>query len=391
MSAPVIGVVGARGAVGGAALGALFAAGRHAVRAGYRARPGSDPSSDDPHIDWRTLDLDDAGSLAAFCRGCAVVLNAAGPSVRIADRVARAADAAGADYVDAFGDRALTAPLAARPLAPTRRVIHCAGIYPGLSAIVPRWLAARHFDRIDTLLGWSGGREACTPGAAADVLLSTAQGFGSSGAAWRGGRLVTGAPAAAGMARIAGYPDEVHVQPFLSDEWAALAADLAIRDAQWHGVFASSRAADAIGRGVARLRHAAADPLDEAAALDAAIADLVATARLDLAGQTPYYRLVIEATGERAGRPRRLRAVLHAHDSYRLTGAIAAAAARRLVDAPPAPGVARAAQVLDWDTLHDSLRAAHAIASFGLVDLPGAHDAAEGTGQDGSRIEEGAL
>ncbi|MCA8093730.1 saccharopine dehydrogenase NADP-binding domain-containing protein [Burkholderia anthina] len=376
MSAPVVGIVGARGAVGSAARASLLASGRHAVRAGYRTRRGGFPDDNDPHVDRRALDIDDAASLAAFCHGCTVVLNAAGPSVRIAERIARAADAAGADYVDAFGDRALSAPLAMRPLAPARRVVHCAGIYPGLSAIVPRWLAARHFDRIDALSGWSGGREACTPGAAADVLLSTAQGFGSSGAAWRAGRRVTGAPAAAGMTRIAGFPDEVHVQPFLSDEWTALAADLGIRDAQWHGVFASSRAADAIGRGVVRLRQAGPDALDEA------VADLVETARLDLAGQTPYYRLVIDAAGERAGNPLRLRAVLHAADSYRLTGAIAAAAARRLIEAPPAPGVMRAAQLLDWSALHDDLLITRAIESFSVTEAAGCATAG---------IDEGAI
>ena len=84
MTTSMIGVLGASGAVGGAALAGLCAEGRHALRAGYRSRPlRSDKTS---CADWQPVDVDDETSLARFCDGCEVVLNAAGPSCPVLDR-----------------------------------------------------------------------------------------------------------------------------------------------------------------------------------------------------------------------------------------------------------------------------------------------------------------
>jgi len=306
----------------------------------------------------------------------------------IGDRVARAADKAGADYVDAYGGRLLTELFQASPLSIKRRVIHSAGIYPGLSELLPRWLARTHFDNVHTLRGWSGGREACSPAAAVDVLASTHQGFGHAGAIWENGSRITNAIAAHVDADLPGFAGRVYVQPFLSEELELLGRDLDLRDVRWGNVMASTRALDVIARWGRRLgAHATAMNTEPYRQLQQqAVDELVDTARLDLAGQTAYYRLLIEMEGIRAGTAKRLRAVLKARDSYRVSGVVAANAASVLVTDPPPPGIYRADCILDWEKLLRTLQHNRSIDDFTIASLS-ASCCNDGPGQ----IEEGVL
>ncbi|WP_449065129.1 saccharopine dehydrogenase NADP-binding domain-containing protein, partial [Planomonospora algeriensis] len=97
----MIGIVGGYGAVGGAAARLLADRG---VRVGGRDLEAARRFVDEElggRGEARRVDAYDEAALAAFCRGCRVVVNCAGPSYLLLDRVARAAFRAGADYVDA--------------------------------------------------------------------------------------------------------------------------------------------------------------------------------------------------------------------------------------------------------------------------------------------------
>ena len=186
----LIGIIGGYGAVGRAAarrlqkwrVGALRLGGRHPERAAAFAAEELGGQAEVLGVDYRS----DA-ELAAFCSGCRLVLNCAGPSYRILDRIARAAFAAGADYVDSYGDDPTHERLAPGFPQP-RTAILSAGVMPGMAGLLPRWLAARGFERVSRLLGYVGGLERVTPAAAADYLLSLGSGYGESLAGWRDGR-----------------------------------------------------------------------------------------------------------------------------------------------------------------------------------------------------------
>ena len=155
----VVGVLGAAGAVGTATARALGAA-------GVRVRPGVRPA----------VDAGDPASLARFCAGCRVVVNATGAGER--ERVASAALAAGAHYVDPTGDAALVD----RAKGATWTALLAAGATPGLSGLLPRWLASQGFDRASVLTAYAAAFDGFTPGAAAEFLLSLDGGDGEAGA-----------------------------------------------------------------------------------------------------------------------------------------------------------------------------------------------------------------
>lgn len=370
MTQPVIGIVGASGSVGSAALECLQGDSNLVLRAAYCTRPPQQP--DKRRTTWSCVNIYDESALARFCSECTVVLNTAGPSTLMADRIARAADLAGAHYVDAFGGCLLAKRLQQSPLSTGRCVIHSAGIYPGLSELLPRWLADTHFDSVDLLHGWSGGREACSAASAADVLLSTHQGFGRAGAIWKGGRRITNAMVAQDFIDLPGFPGRVRVQPFLSEELEGIACYLNLHDAQWGNVMASARALEVIAHWSGRLslHPDTAGTGTHQNLLEQAVADLVDTARHDLLGHTAYYRLVIEMEGALASRPRRLRAVLKAKNSYQVSGAVAANAVSALIHNPPQPGVYRADSVLNWDEVLHSLRHNRCMEDFTIAVLP---------------------
>ncbi|HEV2999387.1 MAG TPA: saccharopine dehydrogenase NADP-binding domain-containing protein [Solirubrobacteraceae bacterium] len=146
MGGAAVAVIGASGATGRVVAeelaghvpgGALVLAGRDPARV-RAALPGVAP-----RFDVRAVDVFDDRSLAALCADCDVVVNCAGPSAAVRDRVARAAVAAGAHYVDPGGDEEVVAALVDSWREPADRGLSCvfyAGWIPGLSGVLVRWV-----------------------------------------------------------------------------------------------------------------------------------------------------------------------------------------------------------------------------------------------------------
>ena len=293
------------------------------------------------------VDLDRPDRLARFCAGCAVVLNCAGPSYRVRGRVAEAAVAAGADYVDVAGDEPAYADLSGSDLAARgRRAVLSAGMLPGLSGLLPGWLAERHPDgaRGGRLTVWSGGLERCSRTVAADLVLSLGgtgtggaadgpRAYGEPLAAWRSGRRESRALRPRDDAELPFFPGPVALRPYLSGEAERLARALRLDRLDWFNVFPGRRVRDVLAAVGGSGR-----PLDEAA-------DRLARAcQVDLAGRRPYYRMVFalrSAAGATAT------ATLGAADSCRLTAAVGALAVTESLAGRVPPGLHFAAEVLD--------------------------------------------
>ncbi|GGS61072.1 epimerase [Planobispora rosea] len=365
-----IGVIGCYGAVGRALVRRLpeplRLGGRDAARVRSVARPGDETV---------TVDIADGARLAEFCAGCAVVVNCAGPSARILDTVARAALEAGAHYVDVAGERIGHARLtdAARSAGPAsagarrgRAAVLAAGMMPGLSALLPRALAAGA-DRPVRLVARVGGRDRFTPAAALDYVASLSDGQATPLAAWRGHQVIRGALRPAERVSLPYFPGRVSAYPYLSEETERLARAVGLAEVEWWGVFDGERTLRALS--------GARDKEPERAAEDLELA-----ARLDTLGREPYFQLAFELDG---------RVLLaHAADSYELTAALAAVAAREVAAGRVPPGVYDAADVLDPARVLDELRADHAVRIVGPSAAPDGGVAETG---EAEQVEEGVL
>ncbi|MEZ0073177.1 hypothetical protein [Planotetraspora sp. GP83] len=300
----MITVIGGHGQVGAHAVAQLRAWGAGPLRVGGRTAPD------------RVDALDPAG-LAAFCAGATTVLNCAGPAAVIGSRVARAAHAAGARYVDASGDDALHAELS-RLAGPWTAVVS-AGMMPGLSGLLPHVLLSG-FPEAETLTGYVGGRDTITEVAAVDYLGADA--YGEAMAAWRGDRRVPGALRTRQAVQVPFYPEPITAVPYLSTETERVARRHGLREVEWYSAYAGNRVLAALyGRPSA----------DE----------LRAAAELDAFGHERYQLLVLTASSDDESRS----LVLRGTGASALTGTAAALATWAVEQGDVPPGVWHLAEI----------------------------------------------
>ncbi|MFI6294956.1 saccharopine dehydrogenase NADP-binding domain-containing protein [Nonomuraea sp. NPDC050790] len=379
-----IGVLGCYGAVGGALARRLPAplrlGGRDPARVQATARPGDEAF---------VVDLDDADALARFCAGCEVVVNCAGPSARILDTVARAALAEGAHYVDVAGDlldQALLTDLALRAPAGPRAAVLAAGMMPGLSALLPRAMAAtadptprpalRPTPAPRRLVAHVGGLDRFTKAAALDYVASLTGEYATPQAAWQSHRQVRAALRPRDGVRLPHFPGRVSAYPYLSRETVRLARELGLAEVEWWGVFDGERAPRALAGASGKDPEQAAQELGLAAGLDAV-------------GREPYMLLVFDLDGTTL--------TARATDSYELTAAVAASAVTALLEGRVPPGAHEAAWVLSPERVLDDLRADPAV-TVAFAHEEAAHEgsahegsAHEGSAHEGSAHEEEAV
>ncbi|MGK9461706.1 saccharopine dehydrogenase NADP-binding domain-containing protein [Streptomyces sp. G6] len=384
MNKPVIGVLGASGAVGRAAVRELRSLGHTGLRLGGRTASAlcavaeEDPAGHDETV-WADATAPDG--LRAFTEGCDIVLNCVGPTYRLRATVAFAALDAGAHCVDVAGDDPAAEDLdkGSDPVRDGRAVVLSAGALPGLSSLLPRWLATRGgLDAATALTAYCGGLETCSPTVAHDLMLSLSSGgadgaaYGEALAAVRGGRRVSRALRTDEDTAHAAFPHRVAVQPYLSGESERLATVLGLDRLDWYNVHP--------GPAVRALLNLLPGRLAAGDDLDALAERLMLAADLDLAGRSPYYVMDFELSGTASGAPATAGLTLRAASSYRLTAAVGALAADAVLRGRVGAGVHFACGVLDPDTVVGHLRS-HGVADLRLT----------GTAAETEQIEEGVL
>ncbi|MFD3702131.1 saccharopine dehydrogenase NADP-binding domain-containing protein [Nocardia sp. NPDC058658] len=360
----MIGILGATGAVGRQVARLLAAEQHHPLRLGGRDGASVRRCADELGIAAQAISVDitDEAALADFVRGCRLVVTCAGPSHRMAGPIASAAIDAGADIVDAGGNSAIAAMDTG-----DRTAVFFAGALPGLSGILPRWLA-RDFDSVRDLLAYSGALDHFSAAGAEDYLDGV---FGAGTeplAAWRDGRPVDNVLTRARI-DLPGFGSDAMALPYLDDESRRLATDLSLRDGQWYSVVDG--------------RHLGA-ALDQARALSSAdaVTRLRRAAALDLAGREPHVTFLVQARGLRAGRALTRTAVLRAAGIADLTATATGLAALAVIGGGIAPGAHHAATVLDPPYIVDTLLTASALHELSVHDSSIAELA---------MVEEGAL
>lgn len=380
-SGPVA-VLGATGLVGRDAVTMLRQLGVARLRVGARDRDRLAALAAQAGAEPLPVDADRPESLARFCAGARLVLNCAGPSYLLLDRVGRAAFAADADYVDVSGDGPAYQLLAGAGLPPAGRVaVLSAGMLPGLANLVPLMLGEGELAGAD-LLVYAGGIERFSDAAAGDLVLSLdasdeagngAQWYGEPFAAWRAGRRVSRALAVAEQVRLAPFPGRVTLMPFLTADGERLARATGLDSLRWFNVFTGGQLRLVLGRWRGQVSQ---DP----ATLAAAVAELATAAEVDRAGQQPYYLMTFTLTRpDRGGQAAARTAVLRTHSSFALTAATAALTTRAVLGGQVPAGLHVADEVLDPQATLAGVRDLGALPELRLHDHPPGGWTEEGT------------
>ncbi|MEV4172732.1 saccharopine dehydrogenase NADP-binding domain-containing protein [Nonomuraea sp. NPDC049709] len=346
----MIGILGATGAVGRTAAQRIAAYGLGPLRVGGRNLTGAADLAATLAAPAHAVrvDLNDPAELAAFCDGCRIVVNCAGPTYQVLDTVARAAFAAGAHHVDIGGELAAKDALTGEGVADDRIAVFSAGVMPGLSGLLPRLLAkGRPLRRLDVYVG---GAAVFTPLSAVDALLTRGPRFGEPMAAWRDGRVAPGTLAPLHQVRLPGFPVPVHAWPYLTTEAQTLATDTEADEVRSYNVFVSNRLPEALAATWAEVPDARPETL-------APHAEAVVRASLqDNADFGAFYVMLFTARPRPGSSPGPTRVLLTAVDSYALSGVVMALATRAVLSGSMPAGVHLAAEVLDPGATAAALR-----------------------------------
>lgn len=348
-----IAVLGASGGIGRSVSQWLALFG-HRLRLGARQPVTLEQLAQQINAEAFSLDLYQQDALAAFCHGCDLVVNCAGPSYQVLDRVALSAAHAGAHYIDVSGDGPV-GHLLHHASVPQRDwiAVLSAGMLPGLANLIPSWLSASPGGQMSV---YSGGIECVRGAAAADLVLSlneqhgqlaqSGYWYGVAGGYWQNGERSRQRLSMEERDEQPHFPGRVTLLPFLSADAERLARSRTLRSLRWFNVFS--------GQCLREVLTSVRGRIHTAEQLAQAVRAVERASALDMLGFTPYYRLVFDLIQHDA--PCR-RAVISTDSSLALTAAVTVSAVNSLLRGEIAPGIHFADQVLSpAQTLNDVVR-----------------------------------
>lgn len=169
-----IGIVGGYGRVGLEAAQYLIKTTDYDIVIGGRSIRKADETATNlgARVSARMMDINDQSALDAFCRRCDIVINCAGPSAVVRDRVAQAAMRESVHYIDPGGYNPLYCALGKKEtelISKGLTFLLAIGLMPGLSEVFPIHVAKSHFDQVNTIEYFYIGRDRWTFNSAYDI------------------------------------------------------------------------------------------------------------------------------------------------------------------------------------------------------------------------------
>lgn len=242
MNQKTIGILGASGYVGIEAVKTILTFTDHNVILGGRNQEKIRKVFPDlgSRGECLQVDLYNRKLLQNFCNNCDIVVNCAGPSKQILNKIASVAVEQGIHYVDVSGDDHLYKILAEKQKDIEDKnltFIISAGLYPGLSEIFPAYIAENYFDNIDSLELFYAGKGKLSFNAAYDFVCSIEEGYGEGMTYYKNGKpkKITG-----GFHRKYALPhpaSEFDAYPLLTPEFKRIAERYRIKSACFYNAF----------------------------------------------------------------------------------------------------------------------------------------------------------
>ncbi|UHA73194.1 saccharopine dehydrogenase NADP-binding domain-containing protein [Paenibacillus sp. 481] len=342
----MIGIIGGYGDVGLAAASMLSQWGKHPLRLGGRNPEAArmEHGAKWPQAEWVKVDIEDDQSLKSFLSGCELIVNCAGPSHQTSARVAEVCLSLGCHHVDAGIDPRLEA---LRETAYNTVVLYAAGATPGLSGLLPRWLA-ESFDKVDSLVYYTGALDRFTSAAAEDYLAGVAGKDNEPMAAWKNGTRRSSVLSRKSGATLPFFTREVALYPYFDTEAEFVATSLALRDGEWYIAIDGNHVPKVLEEVRSQFL---VDP-------NLAVRRLCTATELDSAGRQTYANFIVQLRGVKDAAEIVRTLVLQAQSPSKLTGLTAAAATIAVLEGEIPAGVRPLAEIPNPYNVIDRLKQA---------------------------------
>lgn len=352
----LIGLVGSSGLIGTEAVRYLLDSG-YSVRGGQRKNES--PFKGEEGFECYHLDLYNRKQLDNFCKGCAAVLNCAGPSYKIKDIIAESASKAGAIYVD-MSDILITESSLRKKLKDDSVYILGTGYVPGISGIMLNTVTSE-FDNINRLQCFQAGRQYYTRTAFYDILLSS-----MSEAGYPDSYLISNRPERVKdtireRIYIPGLEESVYIKPYLPREIIDFAHQKGnISEIYWYNALTDKRMMTMIMQSYRELT------LSYSYENAMAMYDKLFS---NMEKQENWSALLVEAEGKKDGKYMRKRYILNIDDSNAVCGITAAQTVIRALESSLPAGIYWAKDTVKYSSIaefENSLRGC----LLTVVDIP---------------------
>lgn len=333
---PLIAITGAYGATGEVVVNELLRTTPADLRIGGRdlTRAAGLAARAPGRIEARRLDVLDGASLAAFCEGARIVINCAGPTFTVLDRVARAALRCGSHYIDPGGYENVAAALADVTDDAAKRelsLVLSAGWMPGLSELLVHYadeLARERMAEISTVRLYYGDTSDWSDIGTQDIIWHARHSKDSIGAFRRGRWIRRSTLTSSHSVELPGRRTRVYMH--FPHQLRSFAASRSYEEISCHVSSFGTRSALVMMAIQAFVR-------DEATAVRMVRRERARDAAVrGLGGE-----LVVRIEGRRAtGQRVRMEVLVREDRGYWITGLVPALVARAILDGqPPRPGV----------------------------------------------------
>lgn len=281
-------------------------------------------------LSGEAVDINDRDMLDAFCRGCDLVINCAGPSWCILDRIAAAALRQGVHYVDPGGYE----PLINALLGEHKRLeekglvfIVAAGLLPGMSGLFPAYVVQSCFDRVDNLEVYYIGHDKWTFNSAYDIASSLDGPNSWETAYYENGETKKAGPFSMSKKTVLPAPiGTIRSYLMFTEELKKVVEANGVRRAHAYGTNSGKR----MPMVMASIKLFRQSRTHEQRLRSAR--RIVRAAEKDLRKKEPCFMVHVVAEGEENGRRKKLAATLSFQDTYKPTGVVAANAARFAIE-----------------------------------------------------------
>jgi len=230
----MIGIIGGYGEVGLEVTRLLKKYNKHSLRIGGRniklAKMKLQKELFD--VELMQVDVDSDRSVEAFIDGCDLIINCVGPSYNSESLAAKKCFEKKCNYVDLGINKKLESM---RNINNDITAIYGAGFMPGLSGILPRWLAQK-FHKVSSLTCYTGISDKFTSSAAEDYLAGIFD-SNKSLAAWKEGKVVNSCLKRKTNVQLPYFLEEVNLYPYFDKETEYVAESIGIEDGEWYMAF----------------------------------------------------------------------------------------------------------------------------------------------------------